>query len=75
MLKTKFSIGEGTFPEGRENWFCRFAKYCACLQSEKCSPIAQLLTCVACLDALIKAICKTRNEESRNGMRSEMRNH
>ena len=53
MLKTKFSTGEGMFPErrrislSRENWFCKFVKYCPCLQSEKCFPIALLLTCVA----------------------------
>ena len=32
----------------REKWFCRFARYCACSQSEKCFPIALLLTLVAC---------------------------
>ena len=54
LLKTKFSIGEGKLLEGRwmslsgENWFCRIAKCCACPQSEKCFPIALLLTCVAC---------------------------
>ena len=32
----------------REKWFCRFARYCACSQSEKCFAIALLLTLVAC---------------------------
>ena len=31
----------------RENWLCRLARYCACSQSERCFPIALVVSCVA----------------------------